>query len=164
MFHYFLSLLGIHFYTADGLESCHWPLVPCGLKSENHSVVSDSLWPHCLYSPWNFPAQNTGVGIAFPFSRGSSQPRDRTQVSCIAGGFFTSWATREAHSGVGKTQLQVLDLNSMGGSEPPSPFVGAFSWMLKGPCTALPGDWSQNPFTLLIFTDLRKTMTGRAGT
>ena len=28
--------------------------------------------------------------IAFPFSRGSSQPRDRTQVSCIAGGFFTS--------------------------------------------------------------------------
>ena len=34
--------------------------------------------------------------IAFPFSRGSSQPRDWIQVSCIAGGFFTSWATREA--------------------------------------------------------------------
>ena len=34
--------------------------------------------------------------VAFPFSRGSSQPRNRTQVSCIAGGFFTSWATREA--------------------------------------------------------------------
>ena len=28
--------------------------------------------------------------VAFPFSRGSSQPRDRTQVSHIAGGFFTS--------------------------------------------------------------------------
>ena len=28
--------------------------------------------------------------VAFPFSRGSSQPRDRTQVSRIAGGFFTS--------------------------------------------------------------------------
>ena len=27
--------------------------------------------------------------VAVPFSRGSSQPRDRTQVSCIAGGFFT---------------------------------------------------------------------------
>ena len=26
--------------------------------------------------------------VGFPFSRGSSQPRDRTQVSCIAGGFF----------------------------------------------------------------------------
>ena len=34
--------------------------------------------------------------VAFPFSRGSSQPRDRTQVSQIAGGFFTSWATRKA--------------------------------------------------------------------
>ena len=28
--------------------------------------------------------------VTFPFSRGSSQPRDRTQVSHIAGGFFTS--------------------------------------------------------------------------
>ena len=34
--------------------------------------------------------------VAFPFPRGSSQLRDRTQVSRIAGGFFTSWATREA--------------------------------------------------------------------
>ena len=33
--------------------------------------------------------------VAFPFSRGSSQPRDWTQVSHIAGRFFTSWATRE---------------------------------------------------------------------
>ena len=28
--------------------------------------------------------------VAIPFSRGSSQPRNQTQVSCIAGGFFTS--------------------------------------------------------------------------
>ena len=34
--------------------------------------------------------------VAFPFSRGSSQPRDRAQVSRISGRFFTSWATREA--------------------------------------------------------------------
>ena len=27
--------------------------------------------------------------VAVPFSRGSSQPRDQTQVSCISGGFFT---------------------------------------------------------------------------
>ena len=32
--------------------------------------------------------------VAFPFSRGSSHPRDWTQVSPIAGRFFTSWATR----------------------------------------------------------------------
>ena len=34
--------------------------------------------------------------VAYPFSRRSSHPRSQTGVSCIAGGFFTSWATREA--------------------------------------------------------------------
>ena len=33
---------------------------------------------------------------AFAFSRGSFQPKHQTQVSRIAGGFLTSWATREA--------------------------------------------------------------------
>ena len=35
--------------------------------------------------------------VAFSFSRASSQPRDGTQISCIAGGLFTSWPTRETH-------------------------------------------------------------------
>ena len=35
--------------------------------------------------------------VAVLFFRGSSQPRDQTQVSRIAGGFFTVWAPREAH-------------------------------------------------------------------
>ena len=34
--------------------------------------------------------------VAMPFSRGSSWPRDQTQVSCIAGRFSTIWTTREA--------------------------------------------------------------------
>ena len=34
--------------------------------------------------------------VAFPFSRGSLQPRDWTQASHMAGRFFTGWATREA--------------------------------------------------------------------
>ena len=34
--------------------------------------------------------------VAISFSRGSSRPGDQTQVSCIAGGFFSSWAIREA--------------------------------------------------------------------
>ena len=33
--------------------------------------------------------------VGYPFCRGSSQPRAWTGVSCIAGGFFTNWATRE---------------------------------------------------------------------
>ena len=95
--------------------------------------MSDSLWPHELYSPWNSPGQNTGVSslsllqgifptqpgllhcrqilyqlnhkgnprilewVTYPFSSRSSWPRNWTGVSCIAGGFFTSWAKREAH-------------------------------------------------------------------
>ena len=31
-------------------------------ESESCSVLSDSSWPHGLYSPWNSPDQNTGVG------------------------------------------------------------------------------------------------------
>ena len=35
--------------------------------------------------------------VAYPFSRRTSWPRNRTRVSCIASGLFTSWAIREAH-------------------------------------------------------------------
>ena len=56
--------------------------VPPGRRSESesHSDVFDSLQPPGLYSPWDSPGQNTGL-VAFPFSRGSSPPRDRTYVS-----------------------------------------------------------------------------------
>ena len=77
--------------------SCLFPLWSEVKWSESHSVVSDSFWPHWLYSPWNSPGQNTGMGRAILFSKGSSQPRDRTQVSRTAGRFLTSWVTREAH-------------------------------------------------------------------
>ena len=36
--------------------------------------------------------------VAMPSSRGSSRPGDCAEVSCIAGGFFTVWDTREAHA------------------------------------------------------------------
>ena len=50
--------------------------------------------------------------VDIPFSRRSSQPRDQTQVSCIAGGFFTIWATREALSFIGQFILnKVAPLN-----------------------------------------------------
>ena len=42
-------------------------------------------------------ARTLGWG-AFPLSRGSSQPRGRTQAAHIAGGFFTSWATGKPRS------------------------------------------------------------------
>ena len=46
--------------------------------------------------------------VAFPFSRGSSQPRDRTWVSCIAGGFFTNWGIRETLWFENSWQIQCL--------------------------------------------------------
>ena len=52
--------------------------------------------------------------VAYSFSIGSSQPRNRTGVSCIAGGFFTNWAIREAQNLFYKCQFfrnRILFLN-----------------------------------------------------
>ena len=144
-------------------------VIEVGVNVPNASVMSNSLQPHGLYSPWNSPGQNTGVRslsllqglfpslgieprspalradslpaqpqgkpkntgvgslsllqgifptqgldpgllhcrrilyqlsykgsprilewVAYPFSRGSSQPRNQTRVSCNAGRFFTN--------------------------------------------------------------------------
>ena len=57
--------------------------------------MSNSLGP--LTKNWNGSLQARILEwVAIPFSRGSSQSKDWTQVSCIAGRFFTSWATGEA--------------------------------------------------------------------
>ena len=54
------------------------------------------LWSLCSYYTVHGILQARVLEwVAFPFSRGSSQPRDWTQVSCIAGRVFSSWATRE---------------------------------------------------------------------
>ena len=59
------------------------------------TLLPHGLCPSRLFCPWDSPGKNTG-GIAIPFSRRSSQPRDQTRVFCIAGRFFTVWATEEA--------------------------------------------------------------------
>ena len=63
-------------------------------ESERPLVVSDSFDP-VAYTVRGILQARILQWVAFPFSRGSSQPRDWTQVSGLAGGFFTSWATRE---------------------------------------------------------------------
>ena len=72
-------------------------------ESVSCSVVFDSLWPHELYS---LPGSSVhGIlqarileCVTIPFPKGSSQPRDWTWISCIAGRFLAIWATREALS------------------------------------------------------------------
>ena len=54
----------------------------------------ETPWSHTVHG---ILQAKTLEWVAFPFSRGSSAPRDRTGVSSIAGRFFTSWATRKAH-------------------------------------------------------------------
>ena len=53
----------------------------------------DSLWLHTVHG---ILQARILEWVTFPFSRGSSHPMNRTQVSHIAGRLFTSWATREA--------------------------------------------------------------------
>ena len=62
----------------------------------SYSVMSDSLWPHAGFSVHGILQTRILEWVATSFSRGSSWPRDRTQVSCIAGRFVTNWGTREA--------------------------------------------------------------------
>ena len=55
--------------------------------------------PHCrpvLYQLSHKGSPRILEWVAVPFSSGSSQPRNRTEVSCIAGGLLTNWAIREA--------------------------------------------------------------------
>ena len=61
----------------------------------SHSVVSNSLRPHGLIAAHQ-ASLSMGIlparileWVAMPSSRGSSQPRNQTQVSLVAGGFFT---------------------------------------------------------------------------
>ena len=73
-------------------------------ESKSRSVVSDSLWPPCTIQPMGF-SRPEHEWVAYPFSRGSSPPRDWPRVSCIAGGFFTDWAIREAFASFISAQI-----------------------------------------------------------
>ena len=74
--------------------------------------------PHCrqiLYSLSHQGSPRILQCIVYPFSRGTSQPRNWTRVSCIAGRFFTSWATwkapwiiKETQSGAGEPRLHTF--------------------------------------------------------
>ena len=57
-------------------------------ESERHSVLSDSLCPHGLFH--GILQVRILEWVAFPFSRASFQPRNRTQDTHIACRFFTS--------------------------------------------------------------------------
>ena len=61
----------------------------------NLGAVPRSLLVAQLCPTWSSPGKDTGVD-SHSFLQGSSSPRDQTRAFCIAGRFFTIWATREA--------------------------------------------------------------------
>ena len=68
--------------------------------------------------------------IAIPFFRGSSQPWDKTQVSGIAGRFFTIWATSETHQKSARFVLQYLSvLGDCRGSVESTAWEGGERWI-----------------------------------
>ena len=103
----FQALFLFFFFPQDFVES-PFPFfiwVPIGAQGQgqgDRSTICLTVWKwKSLSRVWLFdPVDYTVHGIlqarilewlAFPFSRGSSQPRNRTGVSYLAGGFFTSW-------------------------------------------------------------------------
>ena len=52
-------------------------------ESESHSVMSDSLWAHGLYSPWNSPRQSSGVGSCSLLQGFFPNHWDRTQSPAL---------------------------------------------------------------------------------
>ena len=80
-------------------------------ESESRSVISDFLWHHG-YTFHGILQARILEWVAIPFSRESFQPKNRTQVSYIVGGFFLSWATNTS-SNAG----DVGHMSSISGSE-----------------------------------------------
>ena len=75
-------------------KALRWRMSHCvarHLSDWNSSIVSCEL----SLTSWNLPKAGILKWVAMLSSRGSSQPRDRTQVSHIVGESFTAWATRK---------------------------------------------------------------------
>ena len=65
-----------------------------GCPQKVKAQIAQSCLTLCYHTVHGILQNRILEWVAFTFSRASSQPRDRSQVSCIAGRFFTSWATR----------------------------------------------------------------------
>ena len=84
-------------------EESPWTEEPGGLQSccawsLNHIQLFSTSWTVACQEPLFMGIFQARIleWVAMPSFRGSSQPRNRTQVSHISGRFFTIWATREA--------------------------------------------------------------------
>ena len=110
----------VNFYVCMFNQSC--PTL-CKPTDYNPPVSSDHGILQARIVEW----------VAMPSSRGSSQPRDRTQVSCTEGRFCIDWATRDvpANTGSPHTHSPVhspLTVGDFGGILPVLGYVTADGW------------------------------------
>ena len=107
-----------HTINLENLEQINWKLQYSiiSIISEKCTYMYTREWKvkvkvaqlcPTLFNPWNSSGQNTGMGSLSLLQR-ISQPRDRTQVSHIAGGFSTNWSIREAYAREYRTTKKVL--------------------------------------------------------
>ena len=106
-----LSLLQGIFLT-QGLLHCRQILYQLNYQGSPNILWKVKVAQLCptLYDPMDYPVHGMLQArilewVAFPSSRGSSQPRDWTQVSYIADSFFTSWDTGETPIYCGGVQI-----------------------------------------------------------
>ena len=93
------SLSGSSALSMEFSRQEYWSGLPCPPLGDFPTQGSNPGLPHCRQILYCLSYQGSpGImeWVAYPFSRGSSQPRNQISVSCFAGGFFTSWATRKA--------------------------------------------------------------------
>ena len=112
----------------------------------------DSLRPHGLqhavcpcsmqHAPLSMEILQTRIleWVAMPSSRGTSQPRDQTQVSNISGRFLTSWASMEAHICFWNKKYSISSGNL-------KIFIEITVWGCR--C-----DWAINTFTFIVLSFL----------
>ena len=100
-----VSCTACRFFTIWASREAHLHIYSCiyiyqfgSVQSLSHVQLFATPWTVARQAPLFMGILQTKIleWITMLSSRGSSKPRDQTQVSCIAGGFFTIWATREA--------------------------------------------------------------------
>ena len=134
----------------------YWSGLPCpppgvlpnpGIKPRSLALQADSLPTEPPGKP-----RNTGMGSLTLF-RGSFQPRNQTGVSCIAGGFFTSWTGAIIHTSISNFPSAILH---------PLPFfhlstlwtLVSPAWRLKREVSDVAEPWADlHPETCLCFCE-----------
>ena len=134
--------------SRDWLFAAPWTIQSMEFSRQNTGVDSLSLLqgifssqglnpglPHCRWTLYQLSHQGNATileWVAYPFSRGSSWPRNWTGVSCISGRFFTNWAIREDQSAMG-IHISPPSGTSLSSLSPPQP-----SRLIQRPCLGFP--------------------------